>query len=155
MLRRVNQLVYNVSVVCVSADNVIAVDIQSGVKKWCCDVNHIDIANASCYPMHTGVDMISEERLYAGLGQRIRSFREGKNGAGRMTQAELAQLVGLERTSITNIEKGTQKVPLHVLYRMCEIFKIDISAALPSVEEVLEDSQDEWLPVVDELKLPP
>jgi DNA-binding XRE family transcriptional regulator len=99
--------------------------------------------------------MISEERLYAGLGQRIRSFREGQNGVGRMTQAELAQLVGLERTSITNIEKGTQKVPLHVLYRMCEIFKIDISAALPSVKEVCEDSQDEWLPVDNALKLPP
>lgn len=99
--------------------------------------------------------MISEERLYAGLGRRIRSFREGLEGGERMTQAELARLVGLERTSITNIEKGTQKVPLHVLYRLCEIFKVDVLAALPSIDEVREDSQDEWLLVGNQLKLPP
>ncbi len=100
--------------------------------------------------------MISEERLYAGIGRRIRSYREGQDGSARMTQAELAQLVGLERTSITNIEKGTQKVPLHVLYRLCEIFKVDVSAALPSIEEVREDGQDEWRSVDDnKLKLPP
>jgi DNA-binding XRE family transcriptional regulator len=100
--------------------------------------------------------MISEEQLYAGLGQRIRSYREGQGGVGRMTQAELAHLVGLERTSITNIEKGTQKVPLHILYRMCEVFKVDISAALPSVEEVREENQDEWSSVDNSgVKLPP
>jgi len=99
--------------------------------------------------------MISEERLYAGLGRRIRSFREGTEGTSRMTQAELAQLVGLERTSITNIEKGTQKVPLHVLYRLCEVFNVDILAALPSIDEVQGTISEEWLVVDDELKLPP
>lgn len=99
--------------------------------------------------------MISEKRLYESIGRMVRSFREGHDGSARMTQAQLAQMVGLERTSITNIEKGTQKIPLHILYRLCEIFKVDVSAALPSIEDVFEDVQDEWQLVDDELKLPP
>lgn len=84
--------------------------------------------------------MISEERLYSSLGAKIRQLREGGEGRKRMTQAELAQLVGLERTSITNIEKGTQKVPLHILYRICEVFNVDIIAALPKLGDVQESN---------------
>ncbi len=56
-----------------------------------------------------------------------------------MTQAELARLVGLERTSITNIEKGNQKVSLHALYRICEVLKVSIADALPQQSEVSGD----------------
>lgn len=59
--------------------------------------------------------MIEESGLYVALGENIRSRRL----LAELTQAKLAQQVGLERTSITNIEKGTQKVPLHVLLRIC------------------------------------
>lgn len=100
--------------------------------------------------------MISEERLYATLGGHIRSLREGRDGRKRMTQAELAQMVGLERTSITNIEKGTQKIPLHVLYRLCEVFKVDIVSTLPKIVEVQQQSEsDDWLPVESNVRLPP
>jgi len=80
--------------------------------------------------------MIDEKRLYQALGERIRRLRESRSGERRMTQAELARLVGLERTSITNIERGNQKVPLHVIYRVCEALGITITDALPSVIEV-------------------
>jgi transcriptional regulator with XRE-family HTH domain len=78
--------------------------------------------------------MISEERLYRLLGERLRKLRKR---AGT-TQAELAAQVGLERTSITNIEKGTQKVPLHVLFRLCEVFRVQLSELVPPVSEVQE-----------------
>ena len=74
---------------------------------------------------------ISEERLYKELGQKLREYREG-----RFTQSQIAQQIGLERTSITNIERGAQKVPLHVLYRICAAMKIDISAVLPTIESI-------------------
>lgn len=45
---------------------------------------------------------------------------------GRMTQAELAALVDLERTSITNIEKGAQKLSLHVLYKICDVLIFNV-----------------------------
>ena len=79
--------------------------------------------------------MIDEKRLYAALGERIRRAREG-HPSGRMTQAELADLVGLERTSITNIEKGNQKIPVHMLYRLCDALRIPVTESLPAVSDV-------------------
>lgn len=81
--------------------------------------------------------MISEDRLYIALGNNLRELREGKVGSRpKLTQAELAKRVGLERTSITNIEKGNQKVSLHVLYRLCEVLKADVASVLPHMNDV-------------------
>lgn len=87
--------------------------------------------------------MINEKRLYAALGLRLKRLRESQDGPlGKLTQSALAQGVGLERTSITNIERGNQKVPLHVLYRICEVMQISISDLLPPLAEAqpLNDS---------------
>lgn len=81
--------------------------------------------------------MIDEKRLYKALGERIRSQREGAAGSRKkLTQAELAHEVGLERTSITNIERGNQKVPLHVLYRICDALQLPVEAVLPPLPEI-------------------
>lgn len=102
-----------------------------------------------------GMKMISEMRLYAALGSRIRELRESEDGRKRMTQAELAQQVGLERTSITNIEKGSQKVPLHVLYRLCEVLKVDVLSVLPKLSDVQEMDRT-WREVgMGDARLPP
>ena len=81
--------------------------------------------------------MIDEGRLYQALGARLRKIRDGApRAAGRLTQAELANMVGLERTSITNIEKGNQKVPLHVLYKICDALGVSVDQVLPPVNDV-------------------
>jgi transcriptional regulator with XRE-family HTH domain len=82
--------------------------------------------------------MIDEKRLYVALGERIRRAREG-HPTGRMTQAELADAVQLERTSITNIEKGNQKIPVHMLYRLCDVLRIPVAETLPAVAEVTRE----------------
>lgn len=79
--------------------------------------------------------MIDDQLLYKTIGSKVRDLRENADG-GRKTQAELAELVGLERTSITNIEKGVQKVPLHVLYRICSVFDVPLNEVLPALEQV-------------------
>lgn len=82
--------------------------------------------------------MIDEQRLYKALGKNIRDLRATKQGAnGLLTQAELAKYVGLERTSITNLEKGSQKVPLHVLYAVCNTLDVDVVDVLPPLQEVV------------------
>lgn len=94
--------------------------------------------------------MIDEQRLYRLIGERIRKLREGfETPAGRMTQAELAVLVDLERTSITNIEKGAQKLSLHVLYKICEVFDVNVLDVLPRPAEV---EQERALPEMTELE---
>ena len=84
--------------------------------------------------------MIDEKRLYAALGERIRRAREAHPN-GRMTQADLAEVVGLERTSITNIERGNQKIPLHMLYRICEALRMPIAESLPAVAEISREEE--------------
>jgi len=81
--------------------------------------------------------MIDEQRLYLAVGGRLRALREQRPGSrGRLTQAELAKQVGLERTSITNIEKGAQKVPLHVLFRIGEALGVAVVDLLPAITDV-------------------
>lgn len=49
--------------------------------------------------------------IYAETGRLIRDKRKAKG----VSQERLAALVGLSRTSITNIERGRQKLLLHTL----------------------------------------
>lgn len=93
--------------------------------------------------------MVDEKRLYQALGERLRAVRESQNSArGKVTQARLAKEVGLERTSITNIERGNQKVPLHVLYRICEALQVPIGELLPSLSEIKSTATE---PALEEL----
>jgi transcriptional regulator with XRE-family HTH domain len=57
-----------------------------------------------------------DDNFYPCLGQRV---RQARREAG-MTQALLAARVGLTRASVTNIEKGRQKVLAHTLWRLAE-----------------------------------
>lgn len=75
---------------------------------------------------------LDEALLYQRLGERLR-LRRIQVG---LTQVELAARAGLLRTSITNIEAGRQRPPLHVLYRLCFALGIDLAAILPSHEDL-------------------
>jgi transcriptional regulator with XRE-family HTH domain len=48
-----------------------------------------------------------------------------------LSQLDLAELVGLSRTSITNIECGRQPVQLHQLYSFASVLKIDVRNLIP------------------------
>ena len=71
--------------------------------------------------------MKNERRFYAEVGKRIRTARQARS----MTQEALATLVSLTRTSITNIEKGRQKFPLHTLAELAAALHVPPSALLP------------------------
>lgn len=61
----------------------------------------------------------SEDALrdfYEALGARLSVQRMARG----ITQAELADAVGLARTSVTNIEAGRQHPPVHVLVAMAQ-----------------------------------
>lgn len=84
------------------------------------------------------------------LGARIRKARERVG----VKQEQLAQAVGLSRTSITNIERGRQGVQAYLLARVAEVLGrpaaelLPLPAAEPSEvsEKVrdLEPSKREW-----------
>ena len=81
--------------------------------------------------------MIDERRLFQEVGRKIRELRAAPaGGRATLTQAQLAEMVGLERTSITNIERGNQKVPLHVLYRIAEALRVPVADVMPAIADV-------------------
>lgn len=50
-----------------------------------------------------------------------------------MTQDQLGKAVGLTRTSVVNIEKGRQKVPLDTLYEIARALGTTVHSLLPAV----------------------
>lgn len=56
------------------------------------------------------------ETIYAAIGMRVRFIRE----AIGMTQADLAKLVGQERTTLVNFENGKQRCMLHNIEAMAK-----------------------------------
>jgi transcriptional regulator with XRE-family HTH domain len=73
--------------------------------------------------------------FYVEFGERLREARE-KAG---LTQQQLAAQAGLQRTSITNIERGRQKVGLHQLVVFAGVLGLEPAALLPDGDPDLED----------------
>lgn len=73
--------------------------------------------------------MIDRQKLYADIGRRIKDARRP------LTQSELAQRLGVKRTSITNIEKGSQRATLFFLYSVAQELGIPLQRLLPAVDD--------------------
>jgi transcriptional regulator with XRE-family HTH domain len=72
------------------------------------------------------------DTLYLAFGNLVRLSREQRPD---LTQEKLGRLVGLSRTSITNIEKGRQHIALHQLYVLAEALRVRPEALLPSAPD--------------------
>lgn len=69
------------------------------------------------------------DSFYQSFGKLVRLHREARPD---LTQEKLAKLVGLSRTSITNIEKGRQHIVLHQLFALADALKTRPEALLPA-----------------------
>src|SRR4051812_2515307 len=65
--------------------------------------------------------------LYAHIGRNV---REARKSAG-LTQADLADAVGMTRSSIANLEAGRQRIPVHLLVWIGEILGASPRDLLP------------------------
>jgi transcriptional regulator with XRE-family HTH domain len=77
-------------------------------------------------------DDAATARFYKLLGARIAQRR----ASTRLTQAQLAERIGSARTSVTNLERGRQQMPLHQLLRIAEVLQVDLKELIPSRSEV-------------------
>lgn len=73
----------------------------------------------------------TNREFYLALGQRIAAARRG-----RLTQEDLAQKLGITRTSVINIEKGRQQVLVHTLTDIARALGIPPTALIPSRDEL-------------------
>ena len=88
-----------------------------------------------------------ETALFEFVGKQIRRRRrhQGK------TQEGLAQLIALSRTSVTNIERGRQRLPLHQLLHVADALDCELCDLLPNRRELglhLDDEPSIDLPIV-------
>lgn len=74
--------------------------------------------------------------LYSIIGQRIKDRREELNYSQQQFSDAISKVYELKRSSISNIERGRQQPPLHVLYGICRILNIDLQTILPTYSEV-------------------
>lgn len=70
--------------------------------------------------------------LYEIIGHRISELRKLNNH----NQQQLADKIGLGRSSIANIESGRQQVSLHVIYRISQVYNAEVHSLIPKVSEV-------------------
>jgi transcriptional regulator with XRE-family HTH domain len=84
---------------------------------------------------------IDADRLHRALGAQIRSLREGTDDS----QEDLADALGLSRTSVVNIEAGRQRSPLVTLYRIAKRYGVDVTTLLPPMSEVDDGQVEERL----------
>lgn len=76
---------------------------------------------------------IEEALLYRQVGESIRGRRKEVG----MTQSQLAAEAGVLRTSVTNIESGHQRAPLHLLFKICVALGVETSTMIPGNAEVV------------------
>lgn len=73
--------------------------------------------------------------LYSLIGEKIRKLRTEKE----LSQTQLSdEIPNIGRTSISNIEKGKQQPPLHVMYLICNVLDIDIHSILPTYSDIVD-----------------
>lgn len=65
--------------------------------------------------------------LYTHLGKTLRAIRTKRN----QTQEQLSRAAGMSRTSLTNIEAGRQKSPLHELLKLADALDIELRELIP------------------------
>jgi transcriptional regulator with XRE-family HTH domain len=69
--------------------------------------------------------------LYKEIGALIARARRNVDGR-TITQAELAERIGLSRTSVVNIECGRHHVPVHLLFKIATVLGVQPITLLPT-----------------------
>jgi transcriptional regulator with XRE-family HTH domain len=74
----------------------------------------------------------SVDQLYIEIGLKIRAARLDRS----WKQDDLAEAVGLTRSSVANIEAGRQKTLVHSLVRIAESLNVAVDTLLPDADRL-------------------
>jgi transcriptional regulator with XRE-family HTH domain len=74
------------------------------------------------------------DALYEEIGQRVAQAR----AAAGLSQAKLAGLIKMSRTSVVNIEQGRQRLPIHQLWQLADALELEVGQFLPLRRELAE-----------------
>lgn len=65
--------------------------------------------------------MTTDERMVA-FGKRIREVRKSKG----ISQERLAEMAGIDRSYMGNIERGEKNITLKKAYEVCDALEVDV-----------------------------
>ena len=74
---------------------------------------------------------MTKEQLSAVIGHNIRRLRRAEG----FTQAELAEMVDRDASTVTNIEGGKRLIGVDLLYRLAEVFSVSVDTLLQPKEK--------------------
>ena len=83
--------------------------------------------------------MIDESALYRYIGELLKQTR--KSNTPVTSQQDLANILHVERSTISNIESGKQRPSISLLYSFCLHFDLPIKDVLPDVDAVMDFGQ--------------
>lgn len=89
------------------------------------------------------MDEKKKARLYILIGEKINKYRKN------LSQEKLARQVNLNRSSITNIEKGRQHLTIDTLWLIATVLNVNPMELLPTVEEVKLEYDDIYLKQIE------
>lgn len=84
---------------------------------------------------------IDARLLYDSVRQRIKAIRTAETETS-LSQSELGEVLGLKRSTVANIESGTQRASLHNVYEICAHYNLELSDFLPGVDELRRRSTE-------------
>jgi transcriptional regulator with XRE-family HTH domain len=70
---------------------------------------------------------MKREDVYVGIGAMIRTRRRGLD----LSQGELAQTLGLSRSTLANIESGRQRILVHQMLALAAALETTVAELLP------------------------
>jgi len=83
--------------------------------------------------VRTGASRDIARRVQLEFGKRLKRARKEKG----LKQLALASKLGLTRTSISNIERGEQRIFLDLAYEAAAFLGVEVAALIPPVSEVV------------------
>lgn len=66
-------------------------------------------------------EMTKDERMIA-FGKRVREVRKSKG----ISQERLAEMAGIDRSYMGNIERGEKNITLKKAYEVCDALEVDV-----------------------------
>ena len=78
---------------------------------------------------------ISVDKVNSLFGARLSSLRRSRG----ITQSELAEKLGVSRTTIANLERGVQNVQLHQVFTFARALDAEPAQLIPTWREIAPD----------------
>jgi transcriptional regulator with XRE-family HTH domain len=87
-----------------------------------------------------------QDSLYTQIGSLIKAQRIKLS----ISQDDLAKDLGfVSRISIAHIENGKQKIQLHTLLEICELFKVPVTTLLPPIDSLKQQISAQIVKKID------